>query len=733
MAIDVNQVKWDDSPKIDTAKVKWDAAPAVDAKAASAPKEDHSFGARFMSALKAHQEDKGGNAMLGVGETALNMATGIGASAIGGIRALGTLALGGSADDARRSTEATQQALTYQPRTGTGKLGTALVEAPFAALKAGGEYVGGGIGELVGGEKGRIAGESVGEIVPDIAGTLWMGRAGMKAAPKIQAKISAPLDRMRAATEKRAAEFAAEDAAALSGEVALTPAPAAPRGQPQSAGAAVSEQYRMAEAAGAAPEILTAIEQAGTNAHPVASARHAEASALPVPVELTPGQASGNAAMISFEKNNRGKYPELADKFSRQNEQIIANFDEVRQAVAPDIAARGVELGQMAVDAYKTMDDAVRADITAKYKALEDANGGNFPISAADFVTAAETALAKANRSRFLPAEVRGILDDVRESRVMTFGEFENYRTILAEQSRKAERSGDGTAGYAIKVVREALEDIPMEGALAPLKPLADAARSAARERFGKIESDPAYKAAVNDRPGAGEPSPLADKFIQNYVVNGKTANVQNLQRNLSGDPLNQQIIAAGVIDHLKHVSGIDLRTNIGNVTQKGLNSGIRALDKKAELLIGPEAASTIEALGNVTRYTMEQSKASFVNNSNSTVAAMADGAAKTVMHAIDGKTFGLAGGLRKMMEKRRLDRSVDRAMQPGAGINAADFPSLLAEMEAKSTLTQPPIVENPASNLASRVAAERARKLQRISGATTIDDAIRAASGEQP
>lgn len=675
-------------------------APAVastPAPAPAAPPQDNGYFARLGRDYQQAGQEGVGKMFGAPAEALANLATGIGSSAVGGIRGLAKLATGGSLEDASNAIRSTQEALTYQPRTGAGKGAVEIISAPIIAAKEGGKYVGGAIGGAVNGEQGRIAGEAIGDALPDVAGTLLMGGAGMGAA--------------RARANR--------------------PAPAAPTAGPQSAGAAASEQYRMAQAGGASPEVLAAIEKAGSNAHPVAVARHTEASSLPVPIELTPGQASGNPALISFERNNRGKYPELADKFNRQNEQMIANFDEVRAAVAPEVAARGSDLGQMAVDAYKAMDDAVRADISAKYKALEEANGGAFPIDGAQFATVAETGLAKSNKARFLPAEVRGILDDVRESGAMTFGEFENYRTILAEEVRGAK---NGNIKGAINIVRNALEEIPLVGDAAALKPLADAARNAARTRFENIKADPAYKAVTRDLPKTGEPSPLADKFIQSYVVNGKSANVQNMLKNLEIDPLNQQIIAAGVIDHLKTVSGVDARTNVGNVSQAGLNSALTALDKKSAMVLGTEAAATVEVLGNVVRNTMKQSKGDFVNNSNTTVAAKAaEGATSLAMHTLDRYSFGMAGGLRNLVEKRRLDKSVERSMQPGAGINAADFPALLAEMEAKSTAVQVPVAapESVTGNLAARVAQERANKMKRLSEAQSVDDAIRAASGE--
>lgn len=529
------------------------------------------------------------------------------------------------------------------------------------------------------------------------------GVAGLPIGPELNAigALARPARSQLAAAGARAADQYADQALSASRLRSVIDA----RNGMKGGGAAVSDHYNMAQATGATPDVLKAIEAAGDDVHPIAAQRHAEASSLPVPAELSAGQATGNSELISREKNLRGKYPELGDLFNRQDENIIQNFDEVRQRVAPDIAAQGTDLGQMAVDAYKKMDEPVVADITAKYKALADANGGDFPLSGADFVNAADKALKKQNKARFVPAEVRGILEDLRDGGNMTFNDFENYRTILANDIRKAQRAADGNAAGAINIVRDALESLPMTKETSAIKPLADAARDAARQRFQRIKADPAYDAAINDGTVVGQPSPLADKFIANYVVKGKAANVETMLRNLSNDPLNKQIISAGVVDHLKSASGVDLRTNTGNITQKGMNSALTVLDKKAPIVLGDEANAILNKLSNVAKWQMEQKKGTYVNNSGTTVSAIAEGAKDFANAAADVKTFGATKVLRSMMDKRAQAKMAQQSIKPGAGINAFEYPALRSEMERNRAL--PPAAEHPEVNTPVTAPAE--------------------------
>src|SRR6185437_11623299 len=358
---------------------------------------------------------------------------------------------------------------------------------------------------------------------------------------------------------------------------------------------------------------------------PLASGRLAEASSLPVPIKLTKGQATGDVNQISFEQNNRARIPELANRFNEQHSGILENLDALRDQVSPNISVQpGLATDQALVDTIKKVDEPIKADIRAKYQALKGANGGEFPLKGQDFVSAADRALKAENLTRFVPPEVRGLLDDLRETGHMNYNDFENYRTILGQQARKYARAGDGSAETAVNITRSALESLPMSKETAAIKPLADAARAAAKKRFDMLASDPAYKAAVNDETPIGEHSPVADGFINKYVIGGKDANVRKLQEHLAPEPTAKQIIASGVVDHLKQRARIDLRNNAGNISQAALNKAITALDEKRAVVLPPDAAKIAEKIGNVARYTQEQPKWSYVNNSNTLVACLA-------------------------------------------------------------------------------------------------------------
>src|SRR6185503_10530210 len=374
----------------------------------------------------------------------------------------------------------------------------------------------------------------------------------------------------------------------------------------------------------ASPEIRAVVQRAaqegGLNRDVLT--RHLEADSLPIKMRLTKGQATQDPTQISIEQNARGKNPELARIFNEQNQNLIDNLDEIRREAAPNVVGQDhVQNGQYLIDAYKTADEPIVADIRAKYKALEEANGGQFPVDGKTFVEAADRALSKKLKGRYVPSQVAGDLADLRETGSMTFEQFENLRTNLAAEARKAERSGDGNAAAAVNIVRESLESLPMTGEAAKIKPLADTARAAAKARFDRLRADPAYRAAVDDGAEIGELSSLADDFVQKYVVKGKAANIKNMRDNLAADPQAAETIAAGALNYVKSKSGVNLYTNEGNFSQAGYNRALSELTPKLEFLLGEQVAERAQALGNVARYTQAQPRGAFVNNSNTFVA----------------------------------------------------------------------------------------------------------------
>jgi|LakMenEpi03Aug12_release.lakeMendotaPanAssembly.Ray.scaffolds.fasta_scaffold11424_30 hypothetical protein len=443
------------------------------------------------------------------------------------------------------------------------------------------------------------------------------------------------------------------------------------KGGLQSAGAAATTDQATVNAmlSKVSPELQNEIRSTPINQlNMPALERHVEADTLPVPVRLTRGQATQDINLLSDEMNMRGKNPDLANRFNEQNGKLIENMNAIRDKAAPDVYGTNyIENAETVINAYKALDDTRTADISAKYKALKDAAGGDFPIDGKQFAVNAEKMLGKDLKTDFLPPAIAKQLERYKNGETMTFENFEAMRTNLAAEMRKAERSGDGNAKTASSIVRTALEELPLSGEAEALKPLANEARSAAKARFDMLKKDPAYDAAVNDA--------VPDKFIAKYIIGGNKRDLEALTAQLGKGSEGHQAVSAAVVNYLKDKAGV-INDN-GNFSQAGYNKALKQLDPRLLELVDGETAQQLRALGNVARYTQAQPRGSYVNQSNTFVAGAKEMAKGGLEKAANVAGFGVVpiGTMtREALANRAAIKQTKESLKPGAGTKLSDL-----------------------------------------------------------
>lgn len=584
-----------------------------------------------------------GQAALGGAEDALSLATGVPASiAAAGGYLYGLTGAGGT--NSLSAARAARNALTYRPRSEAGQAGMETI--------------------------GQVA-SGPGEVVPQLLDVTGHGNAAQTlreieertgdVAPLI-GEVGAGFPITRGIGKRAFSPIQDPESGATATDVAANTV----KNSPQSMGAAAATP----RLSNAPPEFQQAVvdmaRKNGNVVNPDALKRHAEAVTLPVPIQLTEGEALADPVRISNERNSRGKVPGMPEFYNDRNGKLAQNIQAIRDDVGPDVFSRNeVEHGDTLIKAYQDKDEAARADISSKYRALADANGGDLPMDGKAFAQNAQAALKKQMKAPFLPSGVQSTLVELGQG-PMTFENFENLRTTLAAEGRKAARAGDGNAEAAINIVRDQLENIPVTGKTADVKALADQARSAAKARFDALRDDPAYKAAVE---GTVDP----DKFVGRFVTGGSRDNVALMRKNLADNPAAQQTMGVAAVDRLRDASGIK-PDGTGTFTQSGFNKALRALDPKILSLVSPGHAETLEQLGNVARYTQEQPAGHYVNNSNTFVASAAEGAKGLAEHAVNSQTLGIGGTLaRGALSRRTAKAEFKRITAPGAGLDVLE------------------------------------------------------------
>jgi len=388
------------------------------------------------------------------------------------------------------------------------------------------------------------------------------------------------------------------------------------------------DQQTAADLAKSSPELQQAVAaaaQGGKAINKMALQRQIEADSIGT--SLTEGQATGDPIKISEELNFRRNNPALVQHLNDQDAQMFRFLDGLRSQVAPNVPDV-LSASHSVVNAAKQVIKDQDTKITAAYKALADANGGNLPMDGQMFAAQASRSLAQNMKSAFLPKEVNSIMNEfLQNNRPMTFENFENLRTILAAEARKADRAGDGNAGAAVSLVRNALESMPIPDALTAIKPLADTARGLAKQQFDMFRDSPAMR-AIDSRQFN------EDTFLRTHVINASPQQLTNFVAALHDRPDALQSMKAGVISHLHDSAESSNQTFL----HARYNDALDALGSKREILFAPEELKQLQTVGNVANYTHIQPRGHYVNNSN-TGAGFVQGAATAAAHMIDAAT----------------------------------------------------------------------------------------------
>jgi hypothetical protein len=546
-----------------------------------------------------------------------------------------------SDDQLLKDQAAAQAALTYQPRTAEGKRNAQGIDTA---------------GSYLGAREGAAAGDWV------------LDKTG---SPVLAAAANTALNIPQFVVGK----FAPKGLDAVRNSFTNRDAPVAQAAPPMSA-AEVVAQSRASQSMGAAaadgggtverltPETRAEIVragQAGQSLDHAAIDRHADAESLPLPegespLRLRKGQATRDDQQISDEKNMRADVETqgiLTDSINDQNRKLGASMLEIQRRANPDIVQRtNADHGQANIDEIKTADNARVTDIRAKYKALTDANGGAVPIDGSAAIGNIDSQLAKGflTKKAGETSQVSEVMDALRSGQPMSFEQFENARSSMAE----LQRGSDAGAAKAAGIVRDQLESMPLTQEAAPLKGLADTARKAAADRFKIIDRNPAYDAAIHDNVDKdanglhviGKESPLAPSFMDKfYLGNGPGAAPAYVKqmKSVVPTPAFSASIEAATLNKLRAAAGIDEFGN-GNFRSDTYQKARSALEPKATGLLSAQAAADTAHLKRVTADVNYEGKGSSTNRSNTALSLQRFGAPPPSLTAAPSITGQLAG-----------------------------------------------------------------------------------------
>jgi hypothetical protein len=398
-------------------------------------------------------------------------------------------------------------------------------------------------------------------------------------------------------------------------------------------------------------------------------------------VNLSVGQRLDDTQQYSSEWNRRGETPILSNHFNEQPAQIANSFETAKQKHAPDISVKAdaSELGQHEINALAAKDQVRRDAISDAYKALENENGGQFPIDIGKLDENINVELSKKMKLNHLPDTIKADLKDFYKN--PTFEMYEALRTNLANEMRS---SPNGNARGAAYVVRQELENLPIFGEeagtpqAARLKELADNARRLNAERMGVIKSNPAYKAAVKESLDAADASEQGEslnaaKFHNKYVSTATPESIRRMKTEIPANDIAHQAMIYGELERAKDAA---LNASRSNLTPEQFAQFYKKNKSVLRESLSPQAMQDVTELGLLTSK-IGMPKTGTFNYSNTYSSMLGDMAKEGLLTAGEAglalKTAGMStpvlGLMKQFMGKMNKEGFAREATNPHGGL----------------------------------------------------------------
>ncbi len=337
----------------------------------------------------------------------------------------------------------------------------------------------------------------------------------------------------------------------------------------------------------------------------------------------TEGEALQDSQKLSAEMNERLKDKELHARLEERDPKLIEAFNTLREKVAPDVhETKPTNLANMALEKMKADLNEHELSIRNDYKKANEATGtGESPIDVGQLQQNITDALKKANKTKYLPADLKAELEDALSKGHLTAEEYENFRTDTATIQRTAR---DPLARQAAGIVRNQLEAVPLKDEFAAYKPLYDKARANVVALKNKLKI-PAYSSAAADTRTIDEIQqgilhPAANTFMQkHYGAKTPQVNIERMLDIIGRDSPEHQALNRAKIEEFKQAAGVTNDT--GSVRQKSLNNIVHHQHvDNLPIMFGNEVAKDFRDLADVAHLSEHTKGKHAVNVSNTEI-----------------------------------------------------------------------------------------------------------------
>jgi hypothetical protein len=326
------------------------------------------------------------------------------------------------------------------------------------------------------------------------------------------------------------------------------------------------------------------------------------------------------------------------------NKRLIAEIERF----SPLSDRQGV--GERAMAPILRADAQLKANERALYDQARDMAGGDIPLSRAP-LNAIYERLTKERKIRFVPQEVMGTIDDILNDTNAPFdvNTVDALKSVIATASRGTK---DGNVKAALKIVRDTLDDMPMEpvkrdfgGSQLVTQATAEKLTAADRAAADLMEQLNKARRAAFTRREWQRSAPLIEntlddadpsKFVQTII--GRNAAPKDVARAaglINRDPEARAAVRSGIAQYLKDQAigkGNDAAT--GNFSGRQMASALDNIGAdKLKLFFDADEVEQLRAIARVGTIETFQPRGSAVNNSNTAagVAGLLQGLTKYI------------------------------------------------------------------------------------------------------
>ena len=301
------------------------------------------------------------------------------------------------------------------------------------------------------------------------------------------------------------------------------------------------------------------------------------------------------------------------------NEQIASKW----QSLADETGATPTDTNTRMASTFQTLkqgDDAAKANVSGLYDNARASAGNDVPLNHMRFINNASQELEAQGLGTFLKGDIRGIFKGMFDdpNYQLTLGKSEEINKVL---NARLKTTTDGNERYALGLVKDHLakevdETMNALGSVDGMQASEawTGAKGAHASRMQAIESNPALKAAIDDK--------APDNAFKKYVLNADERDLVRLVDDLKKTPEGQQNLADLQGETIEHFLTRATQAKNGAFSPAQLNKAINSFgDNRMKALFSPQQIARINDIKQVSDILMQQPLGAHVNHSNTSSA----------------------------------------------------------------------------------------------------------------